>query len=385
MQELLTGVGIWASRHISLKETSPLTQVMKATGTIDQMVIWDQLMNWFPQALWSTQNTPIAAQLPDVDSNPDPMIAMAFALAAVDDMGFAVTTDALRHEPPELAQALLTLATTTEKQGTLYLGAGEVRNHRPFGRDRTLGLRRLEDSLQVLQKLLKEYEPVSMTGRTWSLEDAFLGNGGKTRRPEVITMGGGPRLIEASLQHADGWSTGAPFVFADADQYAKEVVRCKRRLDELGRDPEEFVFGLHHILFICEDKEAFEQHLDNPLVKWYAATGGRINQRDWGPEGIDPVFPEDWHYAFDMCPGSWTEEQILAVTDRVSPDMVRKTYFYGTPEDIAAEIAPFVEAGASRHMIADVSGLCVETDPVGAIQTMGEVCGLIKKNAASPF
>jgi hypothetical protein len=41
--------------------------------------------------------------------------------------------------------------------------------------------------------------------------------------------------------------------------------------------PDEFIFGLHHILFICEDEDDFERHVDNPLVKWYAATGGRIN------------------------------------------------------------------------------------------------------------
>ena len=65
------------------------------------------------------------------------------------------------------------------------------------------------------------------------------------------------------------------------------------------------------------------------------ATGGRINQRDWGPEGIKPVMPEDWHYAFDMLPGSMTKEEILEITDQVEPEMVRKTFFYGTPEEVA--------------------------------------------------
>ena len=95
---------------------------MKESGAVDQMVVWDQLMNWFPQALWEPENSPMAAALPDVDSVSDPFTATAFALSAVDDVGFAICCDALRREPAEMAQALLTLAMATEGQGSLPLG-----------------------------------------------------------------------------------------------------------------------------------------------------------------------------------------------------------------------------------------------------------------------
>ena len=117
MPELQTGVGLWASRHITPKIGAQFAQTMEATGAIDQMVIWDQLMSWFPQALWEPENTPMAAALPDVDSLSDPFTAMAFALAGLDDIGFAICCDALRREPAEMAQALLTLAMATEGQG----------------------------------------------------------------------------------------------------------------------------------------------------------------------------------------------------------------------------------------------------------------------------
>jgi phthiodiolone/phenolphthiodiolone dimycocerosates ketoreductase len=210
------------------------------------------------------------------------------------------------------------------------------------------------------------------------MRDAFIGNGGKDRRPQVIAMGGGPRLTAAALAHADGWSAGAPFVYADPERYATTVADHRRRLEELGRDPDGFSFGLHHITFLCEDKDEFERYLDNPLVKWYAATGGRINMADWEPEGIEPVMPLDWHYAFKMIPGSMTKSELLAITDRVTPEMVRKTFFHGTPEEIAAEIRPFVEAGADRHLVADISGLIVETDPALAFKRLGEICRHVK-------
>ena len=379
MPELRTGVGLWASRHVTPKLGVQFAQAMKASGAVDQMVVWDQLMNWFPQALWEPENSPMAAAFPDVDSISDPFTATAFALSGVDDLGFAICCDALRREPAEMAQALLTLAMATEGQGSLFLGAGEVRHIAPFGRKRSIGLKRLEDALQVLRLLLKEDHPVDHDGKVWQMRDAFIGNGGKDRKPEVIAMGGGPRLTDAALRYADGFSTGAPFVFADAEQYGEAIAGHRRTLSELGRDDDEFSFGLHHIVFICEDADDFERHVDNPLVKWYAATGGRINQAGWEPEGIEPVMPLDWHYAFDMIPGSMTKAELLAITDQVTPEMVRKTFFYGTPEQVAAEIRPFVEQGADRHLIADVSGLIVETDPIAAIGQLGEICRLVKE------
>jgi phthiodiolone/phenolphthiodiolone dimycocerosates ketoreductase len=381
--ELMTGVGLWASRHMTPKVSTQLGQILDQDPNVDQAVVWDQLMNWFPQALWKPENTPQAAVLPDVDSIADPFTTIAFALADAENLGFAVCCDALRREPAEMCQTLLTLAMATEGQGSLFLGAGEARHIIPFGRRRQIGLKRLEDSLQVMRKLLKEHEPVDHDGRVWQMKDAFIGNGGKDRRPEVIAMGGGPRLTDAALRYADGFSSGMPFVFADPDKYATAVKGHKETLEKLGRDPDEFSFGLHHILFLCEDREEFEQHVDNPLVKWYAATGGRINQNDWDDEGIEPVMPRDWHYAFKMLPGSMTEQELLAITDQVPAEMVRKTFIVGTPKEIADQIEPFVQAGADRHLVADVSGLIAETDPMLAFQRLGEVCGHIKGSAAA--
>jgi phthiodiolone/phenolphthiodiolone dimycocerosates ketoreductase len=378
MPELMTGVGIWSSRHLSPKISAQFAEILEADENVDQLVVWDQLMNWFPQALWEPANTPLAAHFPDVDSIADPFLIAAFALSAVQKLGFAICTDATRRDPAEMSQALLTLAMATEGQGSLFLGAGEIRHIAPFGRRRAVGLKRLEDALQVMRLLLKERAPVDHDGAVWKMHDAFIGNGGKDRRPQVIAMGGGPRLTEAALRYADGLSFGAPFTYARAEECAEAITSYKKKLEEYGRDPERFSFGLHHIVFLTEDKDEFERHVDNPLVKFYAATGGRLNMDDWDSEDLEPVMPRDWHYAFKMIPGSMTPAEIRDIVDRTPPEMVRKTYFHGTPEEIAADIRPFVEAGADRHLVADVSGLIVETDPQLAFKRLGEICRCIK-------
>jgi phthiodiolone/phenolphthiodiolone dimycocerosates ketoreductase len=183
MPELKTGVGIWSSRHLNPKVSAQFAQILEADPHIDQLVVWDQLMNWFPQALWEPANTPLAAMFDDVDSIADPFLITAFALSAVEKLGFAICCDALRREPAEMAQSLLTLAMATEGQGSLFLGAGEVRHISPFGRRRSIGLKRLEDAFQVMWLLLKETGPVDHDGTVWKMKDAFIGNGGKDRLP----------------------------------------------------------------------------------------------------------------------------------------------------------------------------------------------------------
>ena len=379
MNGIRTGIGIWSSRYLDPRGAAEYARGLQAAGHIDQFVLWDQLTSWWPNSLWTPENTPLAQAVPDMDSLQDPFATTAFALGGVDRLGFAVCTDAVRREPAELAQTMLTLAMATEGRATLCLGAGEVRHIAPFGRKRSIGLKRLDEALQILRLLLKEQKLVDFDGEIWKLRDAWLGNAGKDREPEVIAMGGGPKLTEMALRYADGFGTGAPFVYADADRYGEAVAGHRRTLAGLGRDPDAFTFALHHIVFVLSDRDEFEQYIDNPLLKWYAATGGRINQNDWDPEGLEPVMPRDWHYAFHMKPNSLTLDQIMDVVDRTPADIVRKTYFHGTPADIAREIKPFVAAGANLHLIADIAPLLVPTEPEKTIERSAEICRLMKQ------
>jgi phthiodiolone/phenolphthiodiolone dimycocerosates ketoreductase len=378
MQKIRTGIGLWAGRFGSPKIAGQMAKAMENSGQIDQLVIWDQINSWWPQALWEPSVTPLANYVSDTDSSADPFVLTAFALAAVEQLGFVICTDAMRRDPPEYAQMLLTLALATKGKATLCLGAGEERHIGPFGRDRKLGLKRLEDTLRILQLLLKENKPVNFDGKVWKLRDAWIGNGGKECMPEIVAMGGGPRLTEMAVNYADGFSSGAPFVFAQPEKYAEAVRDHKAELAKHGRDSDPYIFGLHHIVFICKNRDDFEQYVDNPMLKWYAATGGRINMADWADEGIASVMPLDWHYAFDMRPAAMSRREVDAIVARVTPEMVRKTFFYGTPADIAAEIIPYAKAGANLNLLADISPLMVVTDPFHNIEQLAEVCRLVK-------
>lgn len=91
--------------------------------------------------------------------------------------------------------------------------------------------------------------------------------------------------------------------------------------------------------------------------------------------------PRDWHYAFHMNPNSMSKDEVADIIGRVTPDMVRKTFFHGTPEDIAAEIRPYVQQGATLNLIADLAPLLVPTDPQATVETSAEICRLVKQGA----
>ena len=378
MQDIRTGLGVWSMRYHSPKIAGQLAKAIEATGQVDQIVLWDELTGWWPQALWEPSVTPLARHIPDLDSFPDAFTTCAFALSAVEKIGFSICTDASRRDPPELAQMMLALATATEGKGTLYLGAGEVRHIAPFGRDRKMGIKRLEDALQILRLLLKERKLVNFDGRVWQLRDAWLGNGCKERRPEVVAMGGGPRLTEMAVKYADGFSSCAPSVFSNAEKYGETVCEIKKMRAANGLGDVPFHFGLQYIVFMCKSKDDFEQYVDNPMLRWWAATGGRFKMTDWAEEGIEPAFPLDWHYAFDMRPSPMSRAEVDAIVAKVTPEMVRKSFFYGSPEDIAAEIIPFVKQGSNLNLIADLSPLMMEIDPFDNIKKLAEVCRLVK-------
>ena len=77
-------------------------------------------------------------------------------------------------------------------------------------------------------------------------------------------------------------------------------------------------------------------------MRFLAAVFGRLNQADWDREGIEPVFPRDWHYALKFVPAEFTREQCDDVVARTSREMTVKSFLWGSPKEIAEHIAPFI-------------------------------------------
>jgi phthiodiolone/phenolphthiodiolone dimycocerosates ketoreductase len=341
-------------RYFPPQAAIDIAKVIDGCDAVDYLLLYDQLVAWFPQVLWSEQNTPLAALVQDGDSFADPWILAGAISQAVPGLGLSITGDALRRGPAEILQSALTLGRATQGKTIVQIGAGEQKQARPFGHKRIEGLKRMEDIFQIIRKLLGTDGLIDHDGNVWKYERAWIGKE-KEFVPEIWAMGGGPKLTEIATKYADGYVSLCPQVYTTPEAYAAEVVRIKDLLEKEGRDPEKFTFALWNVVFLWDDPEEFERLIDNPLLKFQAATVGRLKHSDWRKEGIDTVFPDDWHYALKMLPHAYSDAEAQDIVDRTPDEMVRGFCFKGTPKEVANDLQGFIDAGATAMFPMDYS------------------------------
>ena len=104
-----------------------------------------------------------------------------------------------------------------------------------------------------------------------------------------------------------------------------------------------------------------ERAIQNELIRWQTAIFGRLNMADWDDEGIEPPMPRDWHYAANLEPMKWDEKETYEAIERVTDEMVRKSWFIGTPEKVAAELKAYQDAGVSWIHVSDLLPLAIDT------------------------
>ena len=122
-----------------------------------------------------------------------------------------------------------------------------------------------------------------------------------------------------------------------------------------------------------------DKALDNPLIRFVAAIFGRLNQRDWDKEGIEPAYPRDWHYALKLLPTFLTKAEIDDTLSRVTRPMSEKTWVYGNPKQVAGTLQEYVDAGATWMSVIDILPTVLEpADAQNALGRSIEVCSYLK-------
>jgi phthiodiolone/phenolphthiodiolone dimycocerosates ketoreductase len=344
-QHVATGFPLDNHRTTPIPLVGELAKAVAATGAIDYLWFWDELSGWFPGQLWSSENTP-AADLIDPNSTYDPFIEAAFALAENPGMNVRLSTDAIRSAPAELLRKVLSLANGTSGKVVCAVGAGELRQTKPFGYKRSEGLRRLEDVLQLMRRLYDEPEPWSQETSFWNYKNATIGNHRPAQRPEFWALGGGPVLLDIAARYADGFEAATPQSVRTPEEFAETVAMMRTKVESHGRDPDAFGFGIWNICVCHEDPEVIDRVLANPVVKYFAGQFGRLDQSQWTEEGETPVMPEGWHYAMKWAPFEQTDAEVQRIVDETPLSMSRKSFHVGTPAEMKALNAQFVEAGA---------------------------------------
>lgn len=373
-----TAVSQTVDRHFGPEVFAHVAKQLEASGCVDQMLMWDQLVSWIAPCLWTPENSPLAKYVPDLDSYPDWNVMCGYAAGLAPTLGTVISTDALRIPPAEKIQTMLTLANVTNGKSTYQIGAGEIKQCKPFGHLRKEGLDRLEDFYRAFHAFWTNDEPFNLDGHHLKFDRAWLGKA-RRQKPRIWGLGGGPRVYDLATTYADGFSTMGVMVWTNPDHAAAEINKLKQQLDSKGRDPEKFDFSIWAPLLLSEDDDLVERSFENPIIKWTTCIMGRIIQSEWLKEGIQPPMPADWHYALKMLPQNIGLAEANAMMSRVTPEMSHKSWIYGGPKKAAAELQGFIDAGVTHVAMIDLAPALMEpAESAAALQNSIDVCRRIK-------
>jgi len=339
-------VNYWPSRFLPPQAGAEFARQLEATGVVDWFQTWDQLVSFFPQALWRPDVTPLARLTSDCDSYYNAAMVAVLAANATTKLNITTTLDAVRNGPAELLQQMLTLAAATPARVALQFAAGELKQCKPFGWKRSQGLSRMEDIFVIVRKLLASDGLISHEGKHWNYTDAWIG-AHFPKVPELWALGGGPQLIDIATSYADGFTSMVPSAFATPEQWRAQVDEIHTQLERKDRDPNDFTCGFWPFVIVYENDDQRERLITSPLTKWMTAVFGRLHHGAWKDEGERLIFAEDWHYALRLLPHQMSQTEVDEVVAAVTPTMVEKSWLIGTPEEVAAQLQPWVEAGAT--------------------------------------
>lgn len=370
---------VWGDRNAPAAVVADQAKALESSGVVDTILMSDQLVNLIPTQLWKPEHTQMAHAIHDPDSHPDPFIMSAYASAAAPDMKMTISTDCVRHGPAELIQTMLTHANVTQGKSAFHIGAGEAKQCSAFGWKRSQGLGRLEDLFTIFHKMWDNDGPIDHEGRYTSFKRAFIGSG-KPYKPEIWGLGGGPKLLDLALTYADGMAATAPCKWATPDEAHDDITALKQRLEQRGRDPEAFGFGIYCPVLVHDDEALVEELMDNAIVRWLAGTLGRIHGEDWRREGLESPIPEGWTYFQKMLPHSMDTAFIDDVVARTTRDHVKKGWFYGTPQQVGQALQEYVDAGVTWVLPCDWSPLVLDAADVAENQLRRniEICTALK-------
>ncbi|MDO8187665.1 LLM class flavin-dependent oxidoreductase [Conexibacter sp. JD483] len=111
-----------------------------------------------------------------------------------------------KRDPAVLAHGALTLSSLSGGRFDLGLGTGFGPDLHAFGIPTRAAVSRLEESLEVMRGLFASSpdRPFDHEGGRWQLHGAFL-NLPDAAPPAVSLAAIGPRMLELTARHADGW------------------------------------------------------------------------------------------------------------------------------------------------------------------------------------
>lgn len=316
--------------------------------------IWlpDHLVSFWPDSIWTAEFTDLATVSASPHRHLDAM-AMA-AAAAVSTQRVPIATnvvDTVRRHPVMLAQTALTLDHLSQGRFILGLGSGETENTVPYGFDFSKPVSRFEESIEVIKLLWQRQGLIDFEGKFYRLHrarmDTELFNG---RCPPIWVGASGPRMLEITGRHADGWWPAGAWT---PEEYAQKLKRVRDAAERAGRDPLAIVPAILSMCLLGDEAELAEM-FEAPLVKSILLMISSEALRRFGHE--HPMGP-DWRGYQDIDPATLTRERIIQFCARVDKQVLIDLLPCGEPKQVARRLKGFCDAGLRVFKVLDYGAM----------------------------
>ena len=356
-------------------------QADEARG-VDFIVYWDQLNLTIPRSIWTPDLVP-AANFWHVDTWMEPWPAMTAAALVTKKIEFMTVCDSLRRPSSIVAQLALTLGHVSKGRFLLCMGAGERKQFSPYGIPRAKPFGHLEEGMKIIQMFFDSSEPINYDGPLWQLKNAVVGLDAYNGVPPRMMVAGGPgKALSLAAQYSSGWFTYLP-ASASPEQYAEQVQSFKKQAEQAGKDPDDLIIMAGVMGMVAQDENTVDEICRNPIARWDAAAVCPDGQSFRRMTGRDNPLGADWSYPRDLIPMDVSREDALAIIDQVTPDDVRAARLAGTPEQVAAQVQPYIDAGATHVLVGNYAYLITTGDygdATGGGGAMVDLFDLIRKN-----
>ncbi|MDX6556539.1 MAG: phthiodiolone/phenolphthiodiolone dimycocerosates ketoreductase [Miltoncostaeaceae bacterium] len=357
----------------------PLDAALEAATRREQQgfdAIWwaDHYLHWFPDAIWEPDLVPQAARQgsPHVWCDPVPVVAAVAGVTERVKLGIGVT-DVVRRHPASLAQTALTLDHLTKGRFILGVGSGEVLNLAPFGMENAKPMGRLEEGLEVLRLLFSTDRPVDYEGEHFQLRGAAMGlRPYGDAPPEIWVAAHRPRGLALAGRLGDGW---LPLV-TDPGEYAGMLARVRAAQAAAGRPEDAVTPGVYARVVLAESTEAAREAIDASfLLRFITLTRPA---EAFAARGAEHPLGEGVFGLTSFLPTRYGREEAIALARAVPDQVVRDTVIHGTPDEVAAQLRAFLDAGAKHIQLTNMTPLAAPALAAASESLLGDAVATLR-------
>ena len=344
---------------------------------LDSIMVIDHFQNVFPTAMWDSELTWLAAQRRTPNEFFDYQVLLGYLASRVGSMRLGVgVTEPIRRHPLLIAQAMMTLSHLTRRAPILGIGAGERMNLDPYGFDPSNPVARLEEALQIIRLCFDQPEPISFPGKHYQLDHATMDlKPAAGRTPQIWVAGHGPRMLRLTGRYGDGWY---PAAVSSTDEYAHKLGIVRAAAADAGRDPGSITPALHRFMVVGRTEAEVRTMMNTRVIRSF---GLMAPAELWRQAGSTHPFGERFNPLVDFIPDHYDrrtmDDAIAAVPQAVLTD---GPLLWGTPQQVAAKLRTFAEAGMRHVVLAPVSGLVSKSAALYGLWATGRIARSLRQN-----